>query len=366
MRDKSELTDLFRNRLSQTEMEVRDGFWESLEDELATPVSSDGGKTYRLTSRVRRWLAAASVLLLAGAVTALLWKPASQSGGESLEKIPLASAEEPQLSHVETETEEAPASLRQEPKAVAGRGGQRLLLAQNGRQQVEAPDDESVSVHVAITITQRQYRHRPGSAARRRMDAHMFRAGDGYVGNGRDTSRPATEKDNIQVEECDALLKTPRWAWKASLGTSLPKGGFHAPLTAGVSVERRLNKRLSLEAGLQYHRLAEAGGETLHALGIPVRLNILLAGNSKVDFYALAGGEVEKCVAGAPDNGFGAEPVQGSLMAGLGVRYKMNDRLALFAEPTVSHHFDNDSSTQSLRTERPTNLNLLCGLRMAF
>lgn len=137
------------------------------------------------------------------------------------------------------------------------------------------------------------------------------------------------------------------------------------PLTAELNVERRLNDRFSLEAGVQYNRL-EGDHATLHTLGIPVRLNMMLASSSKVDFYALAGGMAEKCIAGAPDNGFSAEPVQLSVAAGLGVRYKMNDRVALFAEPSVSHHFDTDSQSKTLRTERPTNLNLLCGVRVTY
>jgi len=40
--------------------------------------------------------------------------------------------------------------------------------------------------------------------------------------------------------------------------------------------------------------------------------------------------------------------------------------LALFAEPSVSHHFDSDASTRTLRTERALNVNLLCGLRMTY
>ena len=92
----------------------------------------------------------------------------------------------------------------------------------------------------------------------------------------------------------------------------------------------------------------------------------MLASSPKVDFYATLGGAIEKCIAGAPDNSFKAEPVQLSVAAGVGVRYKVNDRFALFAEPSVSHHFDTDSPTKSLRTERPVNLNLLCGVRMTY
>ena len=183
-----------------------------------------------------------------------------------------------------------------------------------------------------------------------------------------------TEEDGMQqeaapttsMEDCGALLKSRNWALKASLGTSLPQGDFCAPLTADLSVERHLTKRLALEAGVQYNRLAGHGEETLHTLGVPVKLNILLAQSSKVDFYAQLGGMVEKCVSGAPDNSFAAEPVQGSLLAGLGVSYKLSDRLALFAEPSVSHHFDSDASTRTLRTERALNVNLLCGLRMTY
>ena len=231
----------------------------------------------------------------------------------------------------------------------------------------QADEDESVSVHVSFRITQRVYGNRQ-------------QPGNGYysngipAGNGDYYSNPG-HKDNIdgmpssfEEEPANSVdvspLKPRNWALKAGIGTSLPKGNFHMPFTAGVSVERRLNKHFSLEAGLQYNCLD--GDRTLHTLGVPVRLNMMLASTPKVDFYAMVGGAAEKCIAGAPDNGFGAEPVQLSVAAGVGVRYKMNDRFALFAEPSVSCHFDTDSQTRTLRTERPTNLNLLCGLRMTY
>ena len=64
------------------------------------------------------------------------------------------------------------------------------------------------------------------------------------------------------------------------------------------------------------------------------------------------------------DNSFDAEPLQASLNAGLGVGYKLNDSLQLFAETTLSHHFDNSSHSRTLYNERATNLNLACGVRM--
>ena len=74
----------------------------------------------------------------------------------------------------------------------------------------------------------------------------------------------------------------------------------------------------------------------------------------------------DKCIAGAPDNSFKEEPIQLAVTAGIGINYKINDRLAVFAEPGVSHHFKTDSKLATVRTKRPTNFNLLCGLRMTY
>lgn len=181
-----------------------------------------------------------------------------------------------------------------------------------------------MSVHVSIRITQRVYGNQP-------------QPGNGYysngtpAGNGNYHSNPGHKDADIdrvpsssEEEPAKSVAVSPskprNWALKAGIGTSLPKGNFHMPFTAGVSVERRLNKHFSLEAGLQYNCLD--GDHTLHTLGVPVRLNMMLASTPKVDFYAMVGGTAEKCIAGAPDNGFGAEPVQLSVAAGVGVRYK--------------------------------------------
>ena len=144
----------------------------------------------------------------------------------------------------------------------------------------------------------------------------------------------------------------------------------HGSTVIGMETAYRLLREADvwLETGLQYNLLPMKGeeGRNLHTLSVPLKFNLTLLQAGKLDLYVSAGGAAEKCVAGAPDNSFKAEPVRLSAMAGLGVRYKLNDRIALFAEPSVSHSFDTDSPLQTLRTERPTNLNLLCGVRMIY
>lgn len=349
MKAKDEITDLFRNRLSDAKLSVRDGFWEELQSDLAAPAS----KRELHSPRFYRWVAAASVALVLGMASAAFWYLSPKEEiKDAFTQVSVMSPEAVLQADRVQETVTPPFCTNPSQPASA-----RLhsASATSALPVSDAGDEEEmVSVRVSITIQQRMY------------------------GNGRADNRPVKQvstgnllaSEDAQVEASSSSVvkaekeKMHRWALKASLGTSLSKGDCELPLTASLTAERRLTECLSLESGLQYNRL---GGETtLHTLAIPLKLHALLASGEKLDFYATAGGAVEKCIAGAPDNSFSAEPLQLSVMAGVGVRYKMTDRLALFAEPTVSHHFDTASKTNSLRTERATNLNFLCGLRVTY
>lgn len=362
-RENDEITGLFRNRLSGAEMPVREGFWEELERELP-PASFK--KQILLSPKHCRIAAAASIVLVLGAASAAFWYFSPKE--EIKEAFTQVAAMTPEGSLNGDVIQESFPSIHQATpmmpkngiKQPTGSGIPAGLAAQ-------ADEEEAVSVRVSIRITQRVY----GNA---RQSGNGFYDNVSPVQNGAyHTDTDDTDIDSeinhadVSVEEAAPAkteVKKYNRAVKVAVGTSLPKDDFHMSLTAGISMEAALNKSLSLEAGLQYNRL---GGEhTLHTLGIPVKLNMMLASTPKVDLYAMVGGAAEKCIAGAPDNGFEAKPVQLSVVAGVGVRYKMSDRFALFAEPSVSHHFDTDSQSRTLRTERPTNLNLLCGVRVTY
>lgn len=366
MRENDEITGLFRNRLAGAEMTVREGFWEGLQRDLP-PAPVVGKKKWLLLSpRFSRVAAAASVVFVLGAASAAFWYFSPKE--EIQEAFTQVAALTPEGSLNGDVVQESFPSIHQANPVAQKPGTQHPAHGIPAGLTAQTDEDESLSVHVSIRITQRVYGNRQQS-------------GNGYygvvtpTGNGNYCSNSGNKDADVngmspssgEKSENTISASSPKprnWALKAGVGTSLPKGDFPMPFTAGVSVERRLNKRFSLEAGLQYNLLD--GDRKLHTLAVPVRMNMMLASTPRVDFYAMVGGAAEKCVGGAPDNGFDAEPVQLSLAAGVGVRYKMNDRFALFAEPSVSHHFDTDSQTRTLRTERPTNLNLLCGVRMTY
>lgn len=351
MKAKDELTDLFARRLTDARLTVREGFWEELHDSIEAPATGR-----RLSStHLHRWMAAATVALLIGVASAAWWHfSPKEEIKDAFTQVAVSSPQAVLQGDRVQETLPSPYSATPtHPAAVNTLSCGSSLLQPASLTQEE--EEEMVSVRVSITIQQRMY----GNGRAENLPAKQ--TGSSEFLSSDETSAETSSASDVKPDKG----KEGRWSMKASLGSSLSKGDYDMPLTASLSLERRLTDRLSLETGVQYHRLSGAG-ETLHALAVPVKLNVLLADGNKLDLYATAGAAAEKCIAGAPDNDFSADPVRLSVSAGVGVRYRLNDRLALFAEPSLSHHFDTDSEARSLRTERPTNLNLLCGLRVTY
>lgn len=377
MGEKDELTGLFRKRLKGSEMPVRDGFWEELSADLSS-VAGTSVPERRLSlpfARYRRVAVAASAALLLGVASAAWWYLAFRVDREGPDMAQVATTIPQGRLDGDRLQELLPAV---EPLAPAGH-----LSGQSPEELEEkvtdAGEEESgFSVRVSVTITRHVAvtRHREGGRAygQRVGQAYEPLYGTAY-GQG---LRDVRKVDGDSVSACDASLdenvdflasRVPnvparKWALKAGVGTSLPKGDFHMPLTASLTAERRFGRCLSLEAGLQYSYMPidSSVGDDVHELAIPARLNLLLAEKSKVDVYAQLGGAAGLTMG----KGCGEESVRLSAMTGLGVRYKVNERLAFFAEPSVSHHFSTDSDRRTLRSERPVNFNLLCGVRMAY
>lgn len=387
MKGNDEITGLFRSRLSGAEMAVRDGFWEELQSDLSkaatdaanvsAALASGAGaglslhqqKRFAFTPRFYRVAAAASVVFVLGAASAAFWYFSPKE--EIQEAFTKVATLTPEGSLNGDVAQEKFPSIHEANPATPKSGHQYQGPASSGTVLAANDEgDESVSVTVSITITQRVYgNHQQGGSGLYGQNASSkhekgYHATNESANSASNAYSANTQNSASAPASVAGQGKLQNWALKAGVGTSLPKGDFGMPLSAGLSVERRLGKHFSLEAGLQYNRLE--ANHAIHTLAVPVKLNATLASSSKVDLYATLGGAAEKSIAGAKDNGFGAEPVQLSVIAGLGVRYKLNERIALFAEPTVSHHFDTDSQTRTLRTERPTNLNLLCGVRMTY
>ncbi len=380
MKDCDELKQMFHARLGDAELPVDEGLW----DELQSALGPSALHTKRWHSG-RWWMVAASLLLLLGVASLCLWltqppleqtplaistdKPSSYGGMEVTSALevnrPLPQASLPQASLSHASLPHTQRTLAFSPAHHATSQGSLHLAAPAAYRAGEAEsdhDDEEEMVHVQVTIRiqEQGFIPRPGSAyqtasATARQTASMQEAPDVH--------EPATEAD--EARNMKENHRTSPWALKAGMGTALGKGDASMPFTASLTAEHRLGRYLALESGVAYHCLPHRG-TTYHYIEIPLRMQCVLASSEQFELYALAGGSAEKCVAGAPSSSFSAESVRLAVQGGLGVRYRLSDRLAFFAEPTLSHHFSTDSANSSLRTERSNNFNLLCGLRVNY
>lgn len=346
-KENDEISELFRNRLSHAELDVRPDFWQELNSDL------------NVCQRRRRLVffrvaAAASVLLVLAASSAAVWffSPKEEIG-EAFTQVAVASGNSNTLDG--DAVKQAFTPIQAQPVLKRPASALVSALAQYASSDSEA---DSVSVTVSMSFS--------FSATRRVVRDNHPSSSDNLwqAGTNVPTVTAADDETPAPVPTCVPKPKT--WALKAAVGTALPadNGKYKMPVTASVTVEKRLNKHLAVETGLMYSGLRAE--QNLHYLGIPVKMNVTLAQTPKLDVYASVGGVVDKCIAGAPNNSFAQEPVQLALTAAVGVNYKINDRVAVFAEPGVSHHFKTDSRLETLRTARPTNFNLICGLRMTY
>lgn len=344
-RENDEITDLFRSRLGNAEMVVRDGFWEELNSSVVTH-----HRHHRLV--FFRVAAAASVLLVLAASSAAIWY---FSPKEEIEDAftQLAVSGSGKLDGDVAKQEFT--SIHAQPvlqKPIPTTFG---MLAQRSEE-----DDDSASVTVSMSFSFSS----TSSVNRGRQNTDR---GEDLWAVGGGTEHDYTAAPQIDKTLAAEVKRNRKWAMKAAVGTAMPaeNATYKMPISVGLTVERHINRHLSVETGLLYSNLRTAA-QSLHYLGIPVKMNIALAHTPKLDIYASLGAVADKCIAGAPNNSFGNEPIQLAVTAGVGVNYKISERLALFAEPGISHHFKTDSRLETVRTARPTNFNLICGLRMSY
>lgn len=347
-KENDEITDLFRTRLADAGMSVRDGFWEELSQDI--PVAC----RYRRRMLLFRVAAAASVLLaLAVSSATFLYFSPKEEMEEAFTKIAVTNGGQMDGDGIRVNQLPLPVEPVLPKPAPKSYG----MLSQ----YTEEEDSLSVTFSMSFSFSSTT------SAGNGNRYANQGRHGYWQATNSHTESSVDPEGQSNDNMSSPPAVREHRWAMKVQVGTALPaaNGTSEMPVSAGVTVERKLNDFLGIETGLLYSNLRSAGRH-LHCLGIPVKVNVTWLDTKKIDLYATVGGMADKCIAGAPDNSFKEEPVRLAVNAGIGICYKINDRLAVFAEPGVSHHFKTDSKLATVRTERPTNFSLFCGLRMTY
>ena len=171
--------------------------------------------------------------------------------------------------------------------------------------------------------------------------------------------------------------------------------GYHAlqyhhrqPVKVGFSVGYRMGERWSVHTGLTYSYMSadvnltgsesENGLQRLHYVGIPLAVSYGLWQHKQLRVYATAGGEVEKLVNGqlkftqvsaqeqqhSETISLKEHRLQWSVNAAVGLEYRLTKQLHLYAEPGVSHYFNNGSDLQNSYKDKPTGFQLQIGVRI--
>lgn len=162
------------------------------------------------------------------------------------------------------------------------------------------------------------------------------------------------------------------------------------PVTIGASVKWNLNDDWAIESGLNYTLLSSelhSGSQSyveeeqkLHYIGIPLKIHRTIWQNKLFNFYASAGGMVEKCVSGEQEVTYAYDtnsieketrsldisPLQWSVMAAVGAQVNIVKRFGIYIEPGMAYYFDDGSDVETIRKQHPFNFNLQFGLRFSL
>ena len=162
-----------------------------------------------------------------------------------------------------------------------------------------------------------------------------------------------------------------------------------APITIGLSVNKKLDDRWSFETGLQYtflksdfitgeeYRIQET--QKLHYIGLPFRVSYRWGNFRKFSFYSTAGVQVDIPLKGALrtfhvtdsvpidiSRQSLAVPLQWSVNASAGVQYHFTRHISFYVEPTLNYYIPDGSGLRTIRREHPVTFTVPVGLRFSW
>lgn len=162
-----------------------------------------------------------------------------------------------------------------------------------------------------------------------------------------------------------------------------------APITFGLSFNKKLSHHWSIETGLQYtylksefttgkeYRIQET--QKLHYIGIPFRISYRLGNYKRLSFYSTAGFQMEiplkstlhtSHVTDSVPISLGYQtleaPLQWSVNASAGVQYQFTPHTSIYIEPTINYYIPDGSSLRTIRKEHPVTFTVPVGIRFSW
>ncbi len=424
-KERDEFDDIFRSKLHNFEAETDPGDWEAIAERLP-----QGGRTVPIHRFRRYWVAAAVILLLiaSGEIYYYMMKtsePVTVAEMELLKQPPatpqpetatgavssgakelLAESGQPdkvekQLSNVQTysvvKRSLAPADRKAEPAVKAIDAVERVAESSGRMKEKEeevTKEKEDKPATPVISSTE----SRPliadaldagQKAGKRKRWGFGMGAGSYSTGTDQLVSGFVLKSSNIpQIDKQLEFLNSPNFY----TDQEAPKTNIEhkRSLSFGLGVSYSLTDRWALQSGLTYTMLSsewETNKEyhaelkqKIHYLGIPLGITYKIAEWQRFQLYGTAGFLSEykltgtlktKIYSGEEIIGMDSEkihmkPWQFSINTRVGISYPILRFVSAYVEGGAIYYFDNGSSIETIRTEKPFDVNMQVGLRLGF
>ncbi len=169
------------------------------------------------------------------------------------------------------------------------------------------------------------------------------------------------------------------------------KSHHHIPLVIGLSVNKSLTPRWSMETGLRYtflrsdfylesELMSRKTGQRIHYIGLPIKFNYRIFTYNGFSLYGQGGGALDIPVYGTqsvrqytPESGTTNKetfhinaPLQWSVEGGLGIQYHFTPSFSIYAEPSFRYYFNTGSDIRTIRHDKPFEFTIPIGLRFSW
>ena len=142
------------------------------------------------------------------------------------------------------------------------------------------------------------------------------------------------------------------------------------PIGAGLALTVPLGNHLFAESGVYWSWLrstsAMVSDQSLHSVGVPLKLGYRFGGPGRISFSLSAGGKAEKVVYAVRAGTRFKEPgVQFAAVGNAAIQFDITRNLGLFLAPELSYWFTR-TQLPTYNTENPFNLSLKAGLNVTL
>lgn len=172
------------------------------------------------------------------------------------------------------------------------------------------------------------------------------------------------------------VIVGPFYGYEGLLSSDIiTASSHHASWSVGLSAEKEILPRTTLESGVVYTLLTSqvtfsrsgVKSQRVHNVGIPLKVNYRFLNANTFHLYA-GGGLMADYVLTATRDGkqFDMKPWQLSTILSVGGQYRLSNRLSLYIEPGLNWYFLTDKKAHTIRSQSPLYFNLRGGIRLSY